>query len=72
MQSGKWSVPYPYQVSYLVRDTLLLTSYLSVFELLYMQHISMGTGLFTQPALSVPEVEKITGGREMKWLLINN
>ena len=62
----------PHQVSHLVRGTVLLTSYLAAFELLYVQYISMGTGLFTQPALSVPELEKKTDGKEMKWLLISN
>lgn len=32
----------------------------------------MGTGLFMQSALSVPELEKKTDGEEMKWLLISN
>jgi len=44
----------------------LLTSYLAVFELLYVQYISVGTGLFTQLALPVPELEKKTDGEEMK------
>lgn len=50
-------------MSYLVRVTVLLTSYLAAFDLLDVQYISVGTGLFT---LSVPELEKKTDGREMK------
>lgn len=58
-------------MSHLLTGTVLLTSTLSAFELPYMQHISMGTALFTQPALSVSELEKKTDGRKMKWLLIS-
>lgn len=71
MQRGEWHVPYPCQASHLLRGTVLLTPYLSAFELLYVQNISTGTALFTQPALSVPELEKKTDGRKMKWLLIS-
>lgn len=70
MQRGQWHVPHPCQVSLFSRGTVLLTSYLSAFELLHMQYISMRTALFTQPALSVSELEK-TDGRKMKWLLIS-
>lgn len=71
MQRGEWHVPHACQVSHLLTGTVLLTSTLSAFELPYMQHISMGTALFTQPALSVSELEKKTDGRKMKWLLIS-
>lgn len=71
MQRGEQHVPHPCQVSHFVRGTVLLTSYLSAFELLYVQYIFMGTDLFTQPALPVFEREKKTDGRKMKWLLIS-
>lgn len=58
-------------MSRLVRGTVLLPSYLSAFELLYVQYISIGTDLFTEPAFSVSELEKKTDGRKMKWLLIS-